>query len=803
MTLNTGYKPNVFVGNGVIKEFAYDFNPISIKYLKVYFEENGEWVEQNSGWVADDAVSAYGGTITFDKAPTSRVQIARVITQEQPTSFKTSSGFDAKVVETSFDKLTGMVQQLQDASDRSVRVEVGDDQSPEELIQDVFDKLDLSNVIIEQANKATEEAVKSVEEAKSLLNETSDFVSQKKEEIDTTATDATNAIVDTKESATKEINTAIDDAIMNISDIVSQGQDTISKTVSDAEGAVTEIALNAANKAIEDASEQVTQKASESVDSYIDENIKPDLTSYVDSAKSYSESALSYSNLSSAKAGEAGTYANEALGYRNSAEEFSEKISEANDSFEQLLKQINGEGELDSIVSGNNVTQATTSTRGTARFATDAEAGLGTSTDTMITPKQLQLYSGNGSGYIGQITFGIRTDTPEGQLRLDGSEYPVSAFKDFVENYLQTGKIPSQSMESYEQAYKSEGNVGVFGYDLGGETFRVPCLQDSVYIAAAITAGDIGTFVNESLPNIKGQLSLAPNAGIRNDSAVSGAFSRTSTTGYSPTLNSNTGGAIVDFDASKSSSTYQDGAKVQGDHIIYPLFITVANKAVAATESQYNAFIDGLNNTVKIAGTQTITGNKLFSNDGTDDTTVGAGSGSQITAQATNLDINNLPSSGAVYGGITLTDVNNIRVGKVETKIQSDGIMGCVLSSSKYADSAYTYAAIGTFINSSNKVLYRLGQGHANATHSYMKIPLNDYGLYLLICTGYISSGSATFPLAFTSTPRCAVSLISTAAAGYVTYIGARSTTSISLKRNSVSDSNVTGDYIAIGFRQE
>lgn len=81
-----------------------------------------------------------------------------------------------------------------------------------------------------------------------------------------------------------------------------------------------------------------------------------------------------------------------------------QKIADANDNFEQLLKQINGEGDLDSIVSGNNVTQATSSVRGTARFATDAEAQAGTSTSVMITPKQLKQYSGGGGGSVDAYT---------------------------------------------------------------------------------------------------------------------------------------------------------------------------------------------------------------------------------------------------------------------------------------------------------------------------------------------------------------------------------------------------------------
>ena len=81
-----------------------------------------------------------------------------------------------------------------------------------------------------------------------------------------------------------------------------------------------------------------------------------------------------------------------------------DKLSQLDDDVEQLLKQINGEGGLDSMVSGDNVTQATMSARGTARFATDSEVQAGTSTDVMITPKQLKQYGGGGGSSVDTYT---------------------------------------------------------------------------------------------------------------------------------------------------------------------------------------------------------------------------------------------------------------------------------------------------------------------------------------------------------------------------------------------------------------
>lgn len=135
MTLNTTYSPAVAEGNGVTTDFSYSFNPLSPSYLKVSLEVSGGWVEQLSGWTATTSTS--GGIVTFDVAPTSRVLIERVVPEEQPTPYTTSAGFQAKVVEHSFDLLTGMVQQVQEQANRAVAVTIGSDINPAEVIGEV------------------------------------------------------------------------------------------------------------------------------------------------------------------------------------------------------------------------------------------------------------------------------------------------------------------------------------------------------------------------------------------------------------------------------------------------------------------------------------------------------------------------------------------------------------------------------------------------------------------------------------------------------------------------------------------
>lgn len=100
--------------------------------------------------------------------------------------------------------------------------------------------------------------------------------------------------------------------------------------------------------------------------------------------------------------------------------------------------------------------------------------------------------------------------------------------------------------------------------------------------------GDVGTNVEESLPNIKGTFKLA-GQNINNSTfdGFSGAFyNQYPYTGnyQNPTGVSGTGGAMPAFDASRSSSTYKDGAPVQERATQMYLYFYVGEYAQTAIE---------------------------------------------------------------------------------------------------------------------------------------------------------------------------------------------------------------------------
>lgn len=139
-----------------------------------------------------------------------------------------------------------------------------------------------------------------------------------------------------------------------------------------------------------------------------------------------------------------------------------------------------------------------------------------------------------------------------------------------------------------EDTWQAEKNLSVFGQcgkfvlDEVAGTIRLPLIINAQGLTDLSVMGSIK---NESLPNITGSLY---NAGTQyqdiglDDGVGSGAietvidsYSRQAAGNVAGYDNKNLG---WNFDASRSSSAYQDGAPVQQEAILYPYFIQVANE---------------------------------------------------------------------------------------------------------------------------------------------------------------------------------------------------------------------------------
>ena len=153
-----------------------------------------------------------------------------------------------------------------------------------------------------------------------------------------------------------------------------------------------------------------------------------------------------------------------------------DKLSQLDDDVEQLLKQINGEGGLDSMVSGDNVTQATMSARGTARFATDSEVQAGTSTDVMITPKQLKQYGGGSGSSVDTYTkteidgmFNNVAAIEEGKANVDADNFTAIGKSTLASYAMPSNRYINLTLGASGSKYTAPAN-GYFHFNAGSKS---------------------------------------------------------------------------------------------------------------------------------------------------------------------------------------------------------------------------------------------------------------------------------------------------------------------------------------------
>ena len=189
-------------------------------------------------------------------------------------------------------------------------------------------------------------------------------------------------------------------------------------------------------------------------------------------------------------------------------------------------------------------------------------------------------------GNIGDIKYTVRTDVPNGGAWCDGAEYTQEMFPDIYQ-MLVDGKISSTDYTTFEDSISTNGSCGFFGLNSDTASFKVPKLSD-VYIKIGQAPS---MFDAESLPNIIG------NTGYNwgGSYSPSGAFG---SAGGSDSRYGGTSGqsSRVNFDASRVSSTYQDGAKVNPDHVVYRAYVVLYSSAAEASVAQAQEFINALTN---------------------------------------------------------------------------------------------------------------------------------------------------------------------------------------------------------------
>lgn len=197
-------------------------------------------------------------------------------------------------------------------------------------------------------------------------------------------------------------------------------------------------------------------------------------------------------------------------------------------------------------------------------------------------------------GNIGDINHTASTEVPVGGAWCDGALYTKAQFPD-VYQMLVDGKLQSTTVSEFDSKVSTKGSCGFFGLDTANERFKVPMLKD-VYLKAGQAPSMFGA---ESLPNVKGSFASVGNTrGFAN--TASGAF----TVGSNKFRGLYGGGggrngseeSDFSFGASRSSSIYKDGAKVNPDHVVYRAYVVLYESATEASVAQAAEFMTAVSN---------------------------------------------------------------------------------------------------------------------------------------------------------------------------------------------------------------
>lgn len=179
---------------------------------------------------------------------------------------------------------------------------------------------------------------------------------------------------------------------------------------------------------------------------------------------------------------------------------------------------------------------------------TDINPGQIVETINWKADRDLKNLDNTGTGFViqpGTIIIWPGTTVPDGYLLCDGSEI---------------------SRITYAALFAVIGTT--YGPGDSSGTFNLPNFQDRV-IQGAGTRGVVGTYKAESLPNITGNVRKICEEYMLNGNLASGAFhGYTDAAGISFAASDSTAVGSFNFDASRSSSAYQDNAPVQPNAIL-------------------------------------------------------------------------------------------------------------------------------------------------------------------------------------------------------------------------------------------
>lgn len=208
----------IYLGNGATKEWPFSFSITQASDIKVSLVNlDGEILNISSDYYVDiqNKKVLYPGYVPGQEPsqaeqppillPGWKIIIYRSVPVTQETDLGTNWPFN--IIEKGFDKLTMIIQDLQEELSRAVKVEISSSTSPEELLDVIKQSRDMAVQAAKDAKMVAEETVEKVSkllDEKVIAAQTAQEQAQEAQKITTTLKDETSDIFEkTKDSVVR------------------------------------------------------------------------------------------------------------------------------------------------------------------------------------------------------------------------------------------------------------------------------------------------------------------------------------------------------------------------------------------------------------------------------------------------------------------------------------------------------------------------------------------------------------------------------------------------------------------------
>lgn len=528
-----------------------------------------------------------GGTVVLDESvECANVVITSAVPQTQESIITNKGGFYPDVLNKAHDKLTALIQQVDEKVERAIKVPVSSYATADEYKGEIEAIANEAKASAEQAASSAASAEARATSAESLATQASEDASGAVEQAQQAVTTAGNAVT----SASSAVTTANNASALS-NDAVTTAMQAKTQAQTASSNASTAITRADAASASAQSSYQAVQSIQASLPSDIEEEVArqigselqttvygivrqvaPDIIEETAASKDYVDTALS---------GEAAARASAVSAEETARADADTALGQRITTLDNSLKNVAKTGSYNDLTDKPTIPAIPTNV---SAFTNDAEYTSKTYVDEAIEnidalpdqtgqagkclmtdgEKASWEYGGGVGHHILEIFTTSRTDPApiNGAYDCNGAWYNKSDFTGENSPYdmLVAGKAKTCTNDEYEYELGQKGSCGKYVVDTANQRFRVPTINN--IIQPTVLASAIGEICDAGLPNHtheRGTMNITGYFGGVRDvgRAPYGAF-------YKDTNNNGAGSGIatysIGFDASRSWTGETSGA---------------------------------------------------------------------------------------------------------------------------------------------------------------------------------------------------------------------------------------------------